>query len=352
MSSKNKKQSPRRLLGCAAFCFSLVLGAALLVLADFYLWTQRPMVQDAEQVQFSVPEGTSWPEFVRLLTSEGLVTKPRYFDIWGRTRGLPQMIKAGRYTLDGPIYLEEASGLFAKGGQAEDLVVTILEGWTIFHIADKLEAAQIVSRNAFLNAARSPTLLEEAGIEAESFEGYLFPDTYRFSTTVSAEEIVERMHSRFKDIYQDVSTNRGPDTSDWSDHKIITLASLIERETRSATERPRIARVFLNRLDRNMRLQTDPTCVYSEETYREIPHPRFCKDRLNRYSTYVIDGLPPGPIANPGRASLQAALRPSTLDEDKDYLFFVAKRDGSGNHHFSKTYDEHRRRVRLYLKGD
>jgi UPF0755 protein len=215
-----------------------------------------------------------------------------------------------------------------------------------------LESVNLVTRNAFLDAARSSELLTELNVSADSFEGYLFPDTYRFSRNTGAEAIIRRMNARFEEVYQELqSTNpAAEDVQDFSKHQIVTLASLIEKETRATHERPLISRVFLNRLEKKMKLQTDPTCVYGEETYREVPHPRYCRDRLNRYSTYVIDGLPPGPIASPGRASLKAALQPDTSPEAKTYLFFVARRDGSGAHHFTRTYDEHKKLVKKYLK--
>ncbi|CAN0576160.1 unnamed protein product [Laminaria digitata] len=133
-------------------------------------------------------------------------------------------------------------------------------------------------------------------------------------------------------------------------HDVVILASIVERETNHDPERDLVARVFLNRLERDMRLQTDPTCVYGEETYDKIPSPTYCKNPLNRYSTYIIDGLPPGPISNPGLASLKASLIPANSDDARRYLFFVAKRDGSGAHHFTRTFAEHREAIKKYLK--
>ncbi|MFB6373202.1 MAG: endolytic transglycosylase MltG, partial [Bradymonadaceae bacterium] len=179
----------------------------------------------------------------------------------------------------------------------------------------------LVGRDAFLQAARDRQLLEEFGIGGESFEGYLYPDTYRFAENTTAPHIVRRMHERWKGVWKTIkhehaeSLGRLRQTYGFDRHDLVTLASLVEAETRLKSERPIVARVMLNRIDEGMRLQTDPTCVYGPDTYDKVPTPDLCNDPSNRYSTYVIDGLPPGPIGNPGRTSLAAALDPATGED-------------------------------------
>jgi len=226
----------------------------------------------------------------------------------------------------------------------------------IFHIAERLEALQVCSRQAFLDAARDPRLLHEHDVPGESFEGYLFPDTYEMDRGTSATDIVVRLHEKWESEWAKIEEAR-PDAIGamktqygLSAHDVVTLASIVVKETNHDPERPTVARVFLNRIQRGMKLQTDPTCVYGEETFRDVPSPGACKDKLNRYSTYVIEGLPPGPISNPGRASLEAALSPDKGKDAREYLFFVAKRDGTGAHFFSKTYEEHKRAIDRYLR--
>lgn len=352
MGTKTKSAPRSKLIGAIVFALSVAVLIGFFGLIDAKRYIDEPVIGEGEERQFTIPEGTNWPKTMDILVNEGVITKRHWFEVWARRRGLPSRVKAGHYALSGPLSFEELEQALLKGGRADETIVTILEGWSIFHIADRLEGINLVSRRAFLDAARSPELLAELEIPADSFEGYLFPDTYRFSRTTGAEAIIRRMNARFEEVYQTLLKEYPPskDVKDFSKHQIVTLASLIEKETRANHERPLISRVFLNRLDLKMRLQTDPTCVYGEETYREVPHPRYCRDRLNRYSTYVIDGLPPGPIANPGKASLKASLQPDSTQDSKAYLFFVAKRDGSGAHHFTKTYDEHKKLVKKYLK--
>ncbi|MEZ4460441.1 MAG: endolytic transglycosylase MltG [bacterium] len=353
------KSSEKPSRGClrsiVVFAVSVVLLAGAIVALDVRNFLESPVLPSGNTVHVVIPQGSNWSAVVEILRSNDVVRKPVYFDLWARRTGLPERVKAGRYTFVGPLALDTLAESLSKGGEADEVTVTIPEGLTIFHIADRLDEAAIVSRSEFLRAAKDTSLLEDHGITAESLEGYLFPDTYRFRLGASAAEIAQRMVARHFEVWNALlaqhpdaiqkAASRGLSPGD-----VVTLASLIERESGAKAERAVISRVFLNRIDKKMKLQTDPTCVYGEDTYKAIPHPKYCKDPLNRYSTYVIDGLPPGPIANPGRSSLEAALMPSESPEDFKYLFFVAKRDGTGRHHFTQTFEEHRKAVRKFLK--
>jgi UPF0755 protein len=336
------------------------LVVAAIVLSALYLhyraFVHAPVLQQGESVTLVIPKNTAWPEVVSLLERANLVEHVTYFEYWARRRHLPAAVKAGTYELDGPLGLVALDEQLREGGRVDETRVTFQEGLTIFHMADRVQTHGLAARDEFLRAARDEHALREAGLSADSFEGYLFPDTYRFRKGTSAQEIVSRMHARWQAVWMALEKQYADqkssleETYDFDRHDIVTLASIVERETSVDQERGVIARVFLNRLDRDMRLQTDPTCVYGEGTYDEVPRPKHCKDPLNRYSTYVIDGLPPGPIANPGRASLQAALDPSAKPEAKGYLFFVARRDGTMRHHFSKTFAEHKRAIQRFLR--
>lgn len=335
----------------------LVVGAAgaALVFAHYQRFEQALLLEEGQTQTIVIPPNTAWPGVVQRVMAAGLVEHELYFDIWGRRSGLSDAVRAGTFNLEGPLSLEELADQLRQGGLAGDVQITFPEGLTIYHMADRLEAAGLATREEFLELVRQP---ERFGLspELESLEGYLYPDTYRFFQGSSTEQILERLLGRWRQMSGPLFEENQEALKEFEErygmgeHDIVILASLIERETGAGEERDKIARVFYNRLDRGMMLQTDPTCVYGESTYLEIPSPARCKDPLNRYSTYVIQGLPPGPIANPGQAALRAALEPSQAPEAMEYLYFVARRDGSGGHYFSRTYEEHRRAIRRFLQ--
>lgn len=346
----------RVVLAAVLVLFSVLAVTGALVGLHYNAFTERAVLDDGEKLTVIVPHNTAWPGVVKLLDQQGVIHNPRYFDVWARRRELPAHVKAGTYRFEGPMSLEELDASLRKGGAVDEVVLTVPEGFTIFHIADRVERIGLANREAFLDTARSEELLREYDVPGESFEGYLFPDTYLFRQGATPEQIVRKMHEQWRsewaslvEEHADAMAQTRKET-DFDEHELVVLASLIERETNYDAERGLIARVFLNRIERSMRLQTDPTCVYSEQNYREIPHPRYCKDPLNRYSTYLIDGLPPGPISNPGARSLAAAMAPTDTLDARKYLFFVARRDGTGSHHFTKNFDDHRAAISKFLK--
>ena len=342
-----------RLVGAVFFLGVLAAG---LLYAHYSSKVGAPVLQAGQTQTVVIPKGANWDETTGILRRAGLVEHPLYFELWARRRSLPRRVKAGTYHLEGPLGVEELAERLEEGGAAEEVRITFPEGLTIFHLADRVEERGLASREEFLKAARDDEKLAEAGIEADSFEGYLFPDTYRFRQGAPAWAIVERMHRQWREVWSGILSDHRREyrqlieTWEFDRHDVVTLASIVEAESGDADERRLIARVMLNRIDASMRLQTDPTCVYGPDRYLETPSPTLCKDPRNRYSTYVIDGLPPGPIGNPGRISLQAAVDPADGKKARQYLYFVAKRDGTGEHVFSRTYGEHRRRVRKHLK--
>jgi len=220
--------------------------------------------------------------------------------------------------------------------------VTVPEGSNIFEIASLLDQLDMVSGDAFLKAAAKPDLIHDLDPLAPDLEGYLFPSTYRMIRRTTATQLCRAMTDEFRKEWASIGGSaQGVDT-----HKVVTLASLIEKESAVPQERPMIASVFLNRLRMNMPLQCDPSTVYAaliENRYRGVIHKSDLAS-ANPYNTYAHPGLPPGPIASPGIQSLKAALHPATTD----YIYFVAKPDGSGTHHFSATLDEHEKAVLAY----
>jgi UPF0755 protein len=220
--------------------------------------------------------------------------------------------------------------------------VVIPEGAAISKIGQILEEAGLLSQRTFWQAASDPSLAEALGLESNNLEGYLFPETYHFPKGLTAEQIIRKMVAHFHSVF----------TAEWAKrahsmgltrHEVVTLASIVEKETGKPEERPLIAAVFLNRLKRRMRLESDPTVIYGIKGFDGNLTRKDLK-ASTPYNTYQIRGLPPGPIASPGRASIEAVLYPS----EEPYLYFVSKNDGS--HHFSCTLSEHNAMVDRYQR--
>lgn len=338
----------------------LALAASGLVALDVARWSRAELLPAGQTREVTIPAGASWRATLDALDRAGVLAgRAVYADARGRLDDVPAHVRAGTLTLTGPLDWAGLTRALRRGGRG-GADVTIPEGWTIFHIAARMEAQGITSRQAFLDAARDRAAMTAAGLPAtaESFEGYLWPDTYQLNPNTPAPRVVARLHARWQAQWRALQAEH-PDAlaayrrvHGMTPHQVLTLASLVERESAHAPERPIIARVFLNRLRQKMRLQTDPTCVYREDLYQEKPSPQTCKDATSRYSTYVIDGLPPGPIASSGRAALAATLVPSQDPAHRALLYFVARRDGSGAHVFSRTHAEHRAAIKAHLLGD
>jgi len=332
-----------------------VVGGGV-VYADYRAAVRAPILEEGQSRAVTIPEGASWSDVRGILRSAGLVEHPLYFEIWVRRRGLAREIAAGTHHLEGPVAMTDLGRVLTSGGAPDDVEVTFEEGWTIFEMADQVDEAGLLERAAFLEAARNSKLLKQAGLEADSFEGYLFPNTYRFRADVAAEAVVWRLYESWRKQWEDLvaeypnAMRRFEESYDLGRHGVVTLASIVEVETSVAEERPLVARVMVNRLQASMRLQADPTCAYGPERYDEVPRPELCDDPENEYSTYANDGLPPGPIGNPGRRSLEAVLDPADGEGAGSYLYYCARRDGSGRHVFSESYEKHKRAVREHLK--
>ena len=227
-----------------------------------------------------------------------------------------------------------------KGGKVRLYRVTIPEGYQLRQIAQAIEAAGFGKAQDFHRLATDPEVAQSVGIEAQTLEGYLFPDTYHFPRDLKQPAIIEAMLKRFRAVITDEWQARAREI-DLSLHEVVTLASIIEKETGDPAERPLISSVFHNRLRKKMRLETDPTVIYGIKdfngnlTRKDLRTP-------TPYNTYVIKGLPPGPIASPGAAALEAALYPA----ESDYLFFVSRRDRT--HQFSTNWKDHNQAVREY----
>lgn len=246
-------------------------------------------------------------------------------------------LKAGEYLFDRPANAFEVYDRLARGDIAIHMVV-VPEGFNLWDVGANFEASGLATRAEFLDAARkNHAMINDLDPTAQSLEGYLFPDTYRFTRTQSLTDMLTVMTRHFRQEAKAIGLN-----SDF--HKVVTMASIVEKETGAPEERPLVAGVYYNRLGNGMLLGADPTVVYAAllaNRYNGVIH-QSDLDSTSPYNTYRVPGLPPGPIANPGRASLEAALHP----QQTDYLYFVS--DGNGHHRFARTGAEHDKNVALY----
>jgi UPF0755 protein len=325
-------------IGLAILCLCAVAGGTVLY---FYQYATTPIGGSETSAVVWIKPGQRFSETAVQLRKAGLVNSPGKFRLIARLTGSDRRIRAGEYRLSASMTPREMLETMVRGKSLMHRVV-IPEGLTLCEIGQILEEAQLASQQAFLEAASDPEVLETFDIDGDTLEGYLFPETYDFPKGITSEEIVQAMVDHFFSVFSPTWMQRA-DEMGLTVHEVVTLAAIVEKETGTPEERPLIAGVFLNRLKRGMRLESDPTVIYGMDDFNgnltrkdlETPTP---------YNTYQIKGLPPGPIANPGKASLEAVLYPL----DNPYLFFVSKNDGS--HHFSQTLAEHNRMVRQYQR--
>ncbi|ODS51953.1 MAG: hypothetical protein ABS36_19275 [Acidobacteria bacterium SCN 69-37] len=290
------------------------------------------------EVFVELPAGTSVSGMADRLAAAGIVPDALTFRLAARLSGQERRLQAGEYRFADAATPTEVVARLARG-DVFVLPITFREGLTIPEMAGVFEAAGLGPAESFRTAAGRVDLIRDLDPAADDLEGYLFPSTYTVSRRTTADELVAAMVSQFRRVYADL---RGrADTSSLSLREIVTLASVVERETAAPDERPMVAAVFLNRLRRGMPLQTDPTVIYAmmrlgrwtgniRRSDLQMEHP---------YNTYRNPGLPPGPIAAPGRSALEAVLDPANVP----YLYFVSRNDGT--HVFSSTLTEHNRAV-------
>ncbi len=320
----------------SVFLFFAIAG----LIIRFGLFFIRPAEKGGEYQVITVQEGMSLKETAYKLESHGIITDRTLFMLWATIMGYSRKIKAGEYRLSSNMAPIRIMEMLTKG-VIITYTVTIPEGFSIRQIADILAKEKLVNREKFLLITKDPKVLNKYGINGPSLEGYLFPDTYQFGRGLSALSIVGAMITRFHEAVEPYK--KMVDRSGMSLGEIVTLASIVEKETGTAEERPIIASVFLNRMKKGMKLDSDPTVIYGIKDFSG----NLKREDLSKptpYNTYIIRGLPPGPITNPGLESIKAVLYPA----ETEYLYFVSKNDGS--HHFSKTLKEHNRAVRIYQK--
>lgn len=321
----------------------MALVLALSLFLDALLFLALPPQFQGEEKRVTIPKGATFQEVVGVLDEEGVLRSPARFHLFARIVGVAGKVKAGEYALSTsmipPMILHKL-----VTGDVIKYRVTIPEGYSIRQIAVRLEGEDIINgEEEFVQAAFSSDLAPQLGIAGASVEGYLFPDTYLFSKGITAEEVIRTMVGKFRRVYGPDFAQRAAELG-MTDREVVTLASIIEKETGVPDERPLISAVFHNRLKRGIPLCSDPTVIYGIVDFDGNLR-KSDLERRTPYNTYLIRGLPPGPIANPGKASLVAALNPAPVN----YLYFVSRNDGS--HHFSTTLREHNQAVWRYQKG-
>jgi UPF0755 protein len=294
---------------------------------------------NSNSVELRVEQGEPFAAVVRKLRAQRVIPNEKLFSLWARLTGSDKKIQWGVYRFDPSLAPQEVLHRLVTGKRVF-LMVTIPEGLTIKEIAELLAKMQIADREKFLAASADPELLATLGLKDNGLEGYLFPNTYQFTPMTSEKEIIVTMAEHFRKASEPIWAQLGSGQK-LSRHEIITLASIIEKETGIEAERPLISAVFHNRLKRNMALQSDPTVIYGLKEFDGNLTRKDLKAQ-NPYNTYRIPALPPGPICNPSLASIKAALQPA----DVPYLFFVSKNDGT--HIFSQDLESHNQAVRTH----
>ena len=324
----------------------LILISALLIFVLFsfmalyfgYFLVSPAGLEKGEEI-FIVKKGSGLRAVAAELERRRLIKGRNLFMLWVFLKGSTGDIKAGEYSLNQSMPPVRIFNILTTGA-IKTYPLTIPEGLTAEQIADILAKKNLVNKMEFISLVRDKALAVSYHIDGPSLEGYLFPDTYLISKDMGARALIDLMVNRFWNVFHDLVRRQ---RTSMPLLEIVTLASIVEKETGLAEERPVIASVFLNRLKRRMRLESDPTVIYGLKSFdgnlkRKDLHVR------SPYNTYINFGLPPGPIANPGRESLMAVIRPAKTD----YLYFVSRNDGS--HYFSATLKEHNRAVVKYQK--
>jgi len=306
---------------------------------DLIFYSDRAAGGQSQNKLITIKRGQSFAATTRYLYREGLIKSTLRFRLLARIKGADKRIQAGEYLLSSDLSPNKILETMVVG-KVRLYKFTIPEGYNLKQIAEIISSAGFVPQVEFLKAATDPIFVRQMNIPAETFEGYLFPDTYYFPKGASAPDLITAMVERLNSLFSDQWKKRATETGH-SIHQMLTLASIIEKETGAPFERPLISSVFHNRLRKGMRLETDPTVIYGLKNFNGNLTRKDLRTPTP-YNTYKIKGLPPGPIASPGLAAIEAALYPA----ETDFLFFVSKKDST--HHFSTNFKDHERAIRKY----
>ncbi len=320
----------------------LLLAAVLVFGVHVALFLMRPASPVKVYKEVLVPEGASFRSVADELKKDGIISDRRTFIIIGKLLGATREIRAGFYSFDTGMKPLNVL-LMLRMGKIIEYQVVIPEGYEMDKIAGAIAATGLTTKAAFLKEATDPQFVHSLGLPGDSLEGFLFPATYYFPKGITVDGILRQMVSKYHEVFNSDLKARAAELG-MTELQAITLASLIEREANLDSERLLISAVFHNRLKLNMPLQCDPCVIYALERHGRWDGNLTRKDLRFKdpYNTYVYKGLPPGPIANPGKPSIIAALYPARVN----YLYFVSKNDGT--HYFSSNLAQHNAAVLKY----
>jgi UPF0755 protein len=342
VSVKERLQSLKGLaLGAGLACWAIAF-----LLLWFIIQIHQPYQGYPESSRIvRIERGWSAPQIAEALNSQGIIRSSSLFQWYVRLVFEPSSLKAGEYQFEGPKNLPAVLEKL-RLAQVYHYRITIPEGWTLEEIAERLAKNGFGDQEKFLQAMQAIDLMGDWDpVADQNLEGYLFPDTYFYPRGMGEQEIVRSMVKSFRETWTPEHSQRAQELG-LSIRKVVTLASLIEKETGLDRERPLVSAVFHNRLQKNLKLACDPTVIYAVKLTKEFGGviKQSDLDLDSPYNTYLYPGLPPGPIANPGLKSIEAALYPA----DVDHLYFVSRNDGS--HIFSTDYRDHNRAVAKYQR--
>ncbi|MBX3159847.1 MAG: endolytic transglycosylase MltG [Deltaproteobacteria bacterium] len=378
------KRSFRTALAVVIGSIAIVVGIAVFFISRAFAYPDKAHEGDGREVEVEIVSGMSFPQIASLLSEKDLLDKPTWFRLFAMWNGKTADVKTGKYVIKDNLTPREVLDIIVTGVKEVTVAVKLKEGEHMLELFRVLEEKGVAPAKELEALARDKVFLGKHAITGDTAEGYLFPDTYQFRKNDKPERVLARLITKHQEVWNELvgkhvrDREKLKDKLGWSDRDILTLASIVEKEAAvdqkvHPLERPRIAQVFVNRLAsptfRPKRLETDPTirygctvplqrslaCTAWHEPCLKAGKPLGC-DRLHReqlddkdnpYNTYQHEGLPPGPISNPGRASIEAALAP----DGSDYYFFVANSKTSRTHAFARTLEEHRRNVEKYLKS-
>ena len=342
---------------------ALLISLTALAYWDYTVYMSHPISNDRKrQIKVVIPQGSTLTQVANILRDREIINSPTYFRLYLLLNDVADQVKAGVYHFDSASTPNDVARELIAGPRTPFVTVTIKEGYNIWQVAAALADAGLGKEEEVLALLKDPSFAEQARVPVghgssqviSLLEGFIFPETYYVEAGQSLERVLLRMVQQYETELRNAKKRHLAQYSELleevgiADHDIVTLASLIERETALPHEKRLIASVFFNRLKKQMLFQTDPTLTYSEDRKGAPPTPEDRKNKENPYNTYAHKGFPPGPICNPGRDSLEAALAPAQTA----FLFFVAKRDGTGGHHFTTNFEDHKRAVRKYLKKE
>lgn len=374
------KHSFRIALAVVLGSIAIIVGIGAFFVHRAFAYADAPHAGSGHEIEVDVTSGMSFPAVAKLLGERAVITKPSWFRLFAMWEGKTTDVKTGKYLLKDNLTPRQVLAALVEGVKEVTVKVTLPEGKNMleyFEIIDKAKVASAVELEAL---ARDKTFLAKFAITGDTVDGELFPDTYQFRVGEKPATVLERLIDKHREVWNDVMNKHAKAAAalkksmSWSDRDVLTMASIVEKEAVEPTERPRIAQVFMNRLTsptfKPRRLETDPTIRYGclvptvksaackewidgcvkqgKQAGCDRLHAAQLHDEDNAYNTYTHDGLPPGPISNPGRASIEATLEP----DGSDYFFFVATSKGSRSHAFAKTVAEHEKNVQRYVSGD